>query len=321
VKVRVLEQGEEKQPDVLVLFKNSSHSLFQTIDFNEIVKAVFATNLRFLIAEHEKEIIGICAVHEIVDSKLRSSSHSGPRMFEVPYGGWVLKDRRLELHLAEMIQCSTFGCVLYWSLPVLDPESRRQWKEEQRFETLVIDLSMSLDHIFSRSVDAKRRNMIRKAQKSGVSIIDGNADDLEVFYREMIVENNKKNRIPVHPKRFYAEVFNKFSARGQANLLMAQKDGEYLAGVLIVRNALFAHYWIGARRKDCDNIGQGEMLQWHAIQWAKKQGSRYYDLCGFEPARIPLIAEFKADFSKEIVPFYLVQKRGLGYRVAYRLGL
>ena len=295
--------------------------MFQTIEFNQIVKDVFGTELHFLIAEDGKEIIGVCAIHEVDDSRLRSSSHSGPRMFEVPYGGWVLKDRRLELRLARMIECGDFSCVLYWSLPVLDVESRSQWKEEQRFETLVIDLSMSLGDIFSRSVDAKRRNMIRKAERSGVSIIDGNADDVEIFYHEMIVENNKKNRIPIHPKKLYVEVFNKFSASGEAKLLLAEKDGEYLAGVFIVRNALFAHYWIGARKIDCDNIGQGEMLQWHAIQWAKEQGSRYYDLCGFEPVRLPLLAEFKADFSKQIVPFYLVQKRGFGYRIVYRLGL
>ena len=317
--VLFLAPGEEERGDMGELYKSSIHSVFQEIEFNRIIAEVFSTQLRFLTAKLQGELIGVCPVHIVRDNWIRSTIHASPRMFEVPYGGWVLKDRRLELELARLLPVRFNQSLSYWSLPVLDGNEWPSSRDVTKYETLVIDLDQSSDGIFERSIDSKRRNMIRKAERSGVRVVEGSVADVDRFYDRLMRPTNAKAGIPLHPKDYYTKLLRQFGGTGMLKLFFAECEGETLAAILVVLNRWVAHYWIGAKADDVENLGQGELLQWHAIQFAKQQGSKYYDLCGYEPGRLPRIAEFKADFSKHIVPFYLYSKRSIGYRIAYRL--
>ena len=319
VVVRYLRPGEETSEATRSLYEECLSSIFQSIEFNRIVQEVFATELRFLVAEREGELIGICPSHLVRDNWLLSTMHSGPRMFEVPYGGWVLKDRALELSLARLLPTMFRQKVLYWSLPVVNADAWSPGPDTTKFQTLVIDLLKDNEEIFLQSIHGKRRNMIRKAERSGVEILDGSTNEVDLFYDVLLKQTNERTGILLHPKGYYRKVLEKYSGCGMAKLFMAKNRNRILAANLIVANKWFAHYWIGAKAENVENLGQGELLQWHAIQWAKRQGIRYYDLCGYEPDRLPRIAEFKSDFSRTIVPFYLVSRRSIGYRIAYRL--
>jgi hypothetical protein len=319
VDVRYLHDGEETSPGIRELYKNCVHSVFQTVEFNRIVEEVFSTRLRFVIAEKDGEIMGVCPIHVVRENWLRSSLHASPRMYEVPYGGWVLRDRALEVRLARMLPIGLTQEVLYWSLPVVGPDGWQAAPSATRFETLMIDLTRTNEDIFRHSVDGKRRNMIRKAGRSNVEIVEGGTEDIETFYEGLLKPTNSTAGIPVHPKSYYAKVLQHYGSTQLLKFFLAKHQGVFQAAVLVVCNKWFAHYWIGAKAEGTENLGQGELLQWHAIQWAKAQGCLYYDLCGYEPERLPQIAEFKADFSRTVVPFYLLVKRRIGYRIAYRL--
>ena len=79
------------------------------------------------------------------------------------------------------------------------------------------------------------------------------------------------------------------------------------------------HYWQGASRAVAPRLGQNELLQWEAIKWAKRIGCEYYDLCVIEQKRLPNIAKFKLGFSKNIIPFYLLNIKPLGFKILSRL--
>jgi lipid II:glycine glycyltransferase (peptidoglycan interpeptide bridge formation enzyme) len=102
-------------------------------------------------------------------------------------------------------------------------------------------------------------------------------------------------------------------------VMIAEKDGEPLAGVVLLRNRYFCHYWLGAGKKSAENLGQGEILQWEAIKWAKQMGCQYYDMCVVESERLPNIARFKMGFSRTTVPFYCITRKRLGYRLGLRI--
>ncbi len=319
IAVRFLTEGEEKQHHVRSIYAENVHSVFQTVEFNEIVAEVFGTQLDFLVGERRGEVIGVCPIHVLRENWLRSTIHTSPRMYDVPYGGWVLKDRKLEQEFAASVPSRFKENLLYWSIPAVDGSEWSAGRGVTRFSTLVVDLNMSTQQIFVQSIDGKRRNMIRKAEREGVSVFEGTPEHIHSFYEDLLRPTNAHAGLPIHPKAFYVKVVNRLSRTGSLKLFLAQKGERILAGVLVVLNSWFAHYWIGAKADNVENLGQGELLQWHAIQYAKRYGSRYYDLCGYEPERLPRIAEFKADFSKQVVPFYLLAKRGIGYRIAYRL--
>jgi hypothetical protein len=319
VKVRYLRLGEETSPAIKDLYSNCPHSVFQTIEFNRIVSQVFGTRLSYGMAEEGGEIVGICPVHEVKEHWLSPTLHTSPRMFEVPYGGWVLRDRTREPLFARLLPLRRWQSALYWSLPVIGENGWREGDGVSRFETLVIDLSDQAEGIFSHSIDGKRRNMIRKAERSNVSVTEGRGEDLEIVYNELMVPTNKSAGIPLHPIEYYKALIEKFVEGHAVKLFLAKHGDSLLAAIFVVSNKWFSHYWIGVKSDRTENLGQGELLQWHAIRWAQQQGSKYYDLCGYEPGRLPRIAEFKADFSKHIVPFYLYSKRPLASRIARRI--
>ena len=78
------------------------------------------------------------------------------------------------------------------------------------------------------------------------------------------------------------------------------------------------HNWKIANKQDSKNYGQGELVQWESIKLSKEMGSKYYDLCVVEPERLPTIAKFKLGFSKQVVPFYIVSKRSLFFKIINR---
>jgi lipid II:glycine glycyltransferase (peptidoglycan interpeptide bridge formation enzyme) len=126
---------------------------------------------------------------------------------------------------------------------------------------------------------------------------------------------HKKKGLKESPFNYYEKILNAYYATGNAVLMIAFHEEKPLAGVIIVGNKNVMHYWQGASMSEAPNFGQGELLQWEAIKWAKKQRAQYYDLCVIEPERLPHIAQFKMGFTKEVIPVYCISKKSFFFRV------
>ena len=159
--------------------------------------------------------------------------------------------------------------------------------------------------------------MIRKALKSDISIEEGDWMKFDHFYK-LMKDIYQSKELKIKSKEYYSKILKEYIPQKEAVILLAREKSAYTAGAILLRNTHFCHYWLGAKMEGAGNLGQGELLQWEAIKWAKKAGSRYYDLCVVEPERLPNIAKFKLGFSKEIVPFYCVSKKKLGYQIISR---
>jgi len=109
-------------------------------------------------------------VRFILLKSLLSHSYSNNGSFEIPYGGWVFDVKystfqslwnKIPIHINESI--------VYWSSFINDiPE--KQKKEGKAFQTGLINLNGSENELLGNTIHAKRRNMIRKAEKSGITI-------------------------------------------------------------------------------------------------------------------------------------------------------
>lgn len=130
---------------------------------------------------------------------------------------------------------------------------------------------------------------------------------------------HKKAGLKEPPLHYYEKILDNYYTIGKALLLIAFYEEEPLSGVIIVGNNNVVHYWQGASRNEAPNLGQGELLQWEAIKWAKNKGAQYYDLCVIEPDRLPRIAQFKMGFTKELIPFYCISKRNFFFKVINKL--
>ncbi len=183
---------------------------------------------------------------------------------------------------------------------------------------MIIALNQKERQIWQDSLDDKRRNMIRKAQRHNIEIEAQTPQNLKSFYSLFTEAFLAKGPKP-KPLEFYLKLFERCYPKDKAVIFTAKKNGEFLSAVMLLRNSHICHYWIGFTKPGAQNLGQSELLQWEAIRWAKRLGSSYYDLCVIEPHRLGGIARFKLGFSRNRVPFYLYNSVALPRRILRRL--
>ena len=313
--INELSESEKTEIDNFIELNNGL--IFHETKFNEIASEIFNSNLSFFLAYTDKRLVGICPVHSIKRGLL-SHSYSNNGSFEIPYGGWVFDVKystfqslwnKIPIHINESI--------VYWSSFINDiPE--KQKKEGKAFQTGLINLNGSENELLGNTIHAKRRNMIRKAEKSGITIEKYGDEGLPKYF-DLMHDMHKKAGLKASPLNYYKNILSAYYPTGNALLMISFYKEKPLAGVILVGNKNVMHYWQGASRSEVPNFGQGELLQWEAIKLAKKRGTWYYDLCVIEPERLPNIAQFKMGFCKELIPFYCLGKKSFFFMVINKL--
>ncbi len=144
--------------------------------------------------------------------------------------------------------------------------------------TIIIDIRGDDDTIMARMNQGTRRK-IRKALKNDVHYYEGTRTDVKKF-THMVQVTGDRNEFGVHEPGYYEAMYDHFVSQGDGVLLMADHDGEPLAGIMIFAQAKMAWYPAGASSNHKRNLMATYGLQWQAIQWARARGCHYYDLWG-----------------------------------------
>jgi lipid II:glycine glycyltransferase (peptidoglycan interpeptide bridge formation enzyme) len=151
--------------------------------------------------------------------------------------------------------------------------------------TVCVDLRQTEDDILS-AMKQKWRYNIRLAERRGVEIVEGSADDLETFGQLMAV-TARRDGFGHRPAGYYAGVWHRFGR--DAHLYMARHEHQAIAAILVVHFGSQATYLYGAsastHREHMPNHG----LQWHAMRRAKTDGRHWYDFWGI-PDEVGLAA-------------------------------
>ncbi len=155
----------------------------------------------------------------------------------------------------------------------------------------VIDISGKEDHILA-AMKQKTRYNIRLARKKKVSIRHGDAADVTTFY-ELARVTAARDGFGIHTLDYYQTAYALF-APDHGALLIAEYGSEPLAALLTFRQGTDAYYFYGASSNRHRNLMPSYLLQWAAIQWAKKHGCTCYDLWGIPDANPDTLeAEFQ----------------------------
>ena len=307
------------------LEESNCATIFHTTAWNRIVSNQFGSKLFYFLAYRGRNIVGVFPCHFVRDGKYTWMSYSPPRIFEVSYGGPVaigpkaidisnaLSKAAVNIKMRPGIFVSIFNSPLNtkWA-------QHSRWKKVISFETAYVDLEHSLEHIWSVSINGKRRNMIRKAQREEVDVKCCSISELDIYY-SIVQQMSRRTGLKIQPKSYYYAILAHFGPTDQARLYLAFHTGKALAGGIFLRYGLGCYYWVGATADNVKNLGQGELIQWKVIQWAKDAGCLWYDLVGIESERLPQIARFKLGFSKNKKTFHYVNHRSLTGRILRRL--
>ncbi len=150
-------------------------------------------------------------------------------------------------------------------------------------DTVLLSLDKTEEELLS-AMKPKWRYNIRLAEKKGVTVRAAGAESIDSFYK-VFMETAARDRIAVHGKDYYKSLLELSSdgSHVKTTLYIAEHEGETLAGIITLFTDTEAVYLYGASSDNKRNLMPAYLLQWTAIQDAKKFGSKVYDFYGIPP--------------------------------------
>jgi len=151
----------------------------------------------------------------------------------------------------------------------------------------VIGKPYSDEELFS-DMRKTTRYLIRQAEKNGVEIFQSfDQKDVEVF-NQLHLEVVKHQKFIPFSLEYFKKEFAAFAQDNQIALFFAKYQGKVIAasyGVFWSNRAFYHH---AALLPEYKKIPASYLLQWHAIQEAKKRGCTVYDFWGYsDPIKYP----------------------------------
>jgi peptidoglycan pentaglycine glycine transferase (the first glycine) len=181
----------------------------------------------------------------------------------------------------------------------------RESLEQVQFKnTAVLDLSGSEEE-WLKCMKQKARYNLRLSQRSGVEIRVANDQDLSVLY-QMYAQTAARDGFIIREAEYYFTVWRRFIQAGMAEPLIAEVDGQPIAGLILFHVGKRAWYFYGMSTSLHREKMPNYLLQWEAMCKAKAAGCEYYDLWGapdvFNPDdRMYGVFRFKEGLGAEVV--------------------
>lgn len=181
--------------------------------------------------------------------------------------------------------------------PLLNNQEAFSAVTENRYchDTILMDTS-SPDVMFS-NMDSKNRNMVRKANNSGVRIIEKEIGDYLPFleiYRKTMLRHNADDYYLFDENYFD---FLKDAFRDHAIILYAVLGNQEISGAVFLHANNKLHYHLAGTLYEYKNLAPGNLLVWEAGNWANRHGISTLHLGGGLSENDSLFG-FKKQFNK-----------------------
>jgi lipid II:glycine glycyltransferase (peptidoglycan interpeptide bridge formation enzyme) len=147
--------------------------------------------------------------------------------------------------------------------------------------TILIDIAGDDEAILARMNQGTRRK-IRQSLKNDIRYFEATRADVARF-NGMMQTTGARNEFGVHAPRYYEMAYDLF-VPGSAALILAEHEGDPLAGVMVFAAGKTAQYLYGASSSLKRNLMAAYGVQWKAIEWAKARGCTVYDMWGIPDA-------------------------------------
>lgn len=141
--------------------------------------------------------------------------------------------------------------------------------------TFVLRLDGKIEELW-KNVGEKNRNMVRKAERSGVHIVEAtNEADLKAFYA-LYQRTMKRLGSPPQPYKFFDKMWNLLYPQ---NLIMplAKSNDKYIAGGLFFLHNCVIHHAYGCSLREYLNLAPNDLIQWYVIKWGNERGFTHLD--------------------------------------------
>jgi peptidoglycan pentaglycine glycine transferase (the first glycine) len=150
-----------------------------------------------------------------------------------------------------------------------------------------LNIEKPADELFSEMRKTTRYE-IRRAEKLGVQVYQSfDIKDVETFnlmHREVV----RHQKFVPFSLEYFKKEFTAFAKDNEIALFLAKYQGKVIAASYGVFWSRMAFYHHAALLPEYKKIPASYLLQWHAIQEAKKRGCKIYDFWGYaDPEKNP----------------------------------
>ncbi len=183
----------------------------------------------------------------------------------------------------------------------------------ERF-THVIDLSQGFDAIWKHMESSARRN-IRKAEKSGVSVMLADPENFCGTYYNIAKSLYKgKNKIVPNSEQFYQDLLMGNVSK-HVKLVIATVNGAAVSGAIMVHYKDYVYYLDGVNDRRYSTLNGSAAVQFFMIRWALDNGYKYYDFVG---STLQYLGRFKGKFGGNVVAQTCIERASPSWVFAVR---
>lgn len=152
----------------------------------------------------------------------------------------------------------------------------------QPLSTVIVDLRRD-DAALLAAMKPKTRYNVRLSERRGVAVREAGAAGLAGWHRLHRLMAHRQG-ITLHSLRYFSELFATAAEypgrRPRLLLLMAEYEGEEVAGIVVSLFGRQARYLYGASSDRHRQVMPNYRLQWAAMRLAREAGCHTYDLFG-----------------------------------------
>lgn len=171
-------------------------------------------------------------------------------------------------------------------------------------KTVKLNLTLSEDEIWMNQFSSKNRNVIRKAEKEGVTIVESQDYDFFRAMYDQTMRNVNAEGFYFFPPKYYDTFKENFGSN--LTLCFAIYEGKLIAGSMFMFSKDYAHYHLSGRDKNYYKIAANNAVLWYGIKKAKERGCKWFHFGGGTTgADDDLLLHFKQNFSKDTGEFWI----------------
>ena len=173
-----------------------------------------------------------------------------------------------------------------------------------------VDLTKSEEELWAGLHSSARQN-VRKARIGGVVVREGlTIEDMRIFHHMHSKLRKSKYRLLAQPLAFFENIFFEFARTDGVNVLIAEQDGEPIAGIVLLEwnGTLYYKFNASIDQRYCPN----DLLAWHALQYGRQRGMVRFDF-GLSDLEQPGLIRYKRKFATDEREISFLQWRPEGY--------
>ena len=222
--------------------------------------------------------------------------------FSTPYGygGWLVEGTNSDLLFQEYEEwCQKHNIISEFVRfhPVIQNHVNAQGFYNVDSLGKVITLDLTSPETIWTNMTSKNRNMVRKAQKSGVRIYNGRFPEVYEKFQEIYNATMDKDHAKDYyyfSREFYQSILNDLSRNAQ--VFFAELEGKMIAASIMLTANGYMNYHLSGSVKEYSSTAPTNLLLYEAALWGYENGCRTLYLGGGVGSGEDSLFKFKKSF-------------------------